>query len=196
MPSVAVGVDIRMSPVLATDAATKATVPLAISNSAPFCWPPSSYTKLSTVIRALAVRLKVVASLKVTPSVEFADVCSTSFRKMSSLSLSGVAALLRVTVAAPVRVATLPIGSSATGGAGDGAVTGAGAGAVDGAGACACACAGWACASLVGSETAADGTGERPASTGDGMAQALPLPASMTQPRTQIAIQNFCRITV
>src|ERR1700675_848734 len=117
MPSVAVGVDIFKSPVLATAAATKATVPLVISNSALFCLPPFSYTKLSTAIFALAVRLNVVASLKVTPSVEFADVCNTSFRKMSSCSLSGVAALLRVTVALPVSVATFPIGSAA-GGAG------------------------------------------------------------------------------
>ena len=36
MPSVAVGVDIFMSPVCATSAATKATVPLAISNNAEF----------------------------------------------------------------------------------------------------------------------------------------------------------------
>jgi len=99
MPSVAVGVDIFMSPVLATAAATKATVPLAMSNDAAFCLPPSSYTKLSTVIFALAVRLKVVASLKVTPKVELTDVCSTSSRKMSSCNLSGVEALFRVTVA-------------------------------------------------------------------------------------------------
>jgi hypothetical protein len=78
MPSVAVGVEIRMSPVFATDAATKATVPLATSNSAPFCLPPSSYTNLSTVIREFAVRLNVVPSLKVTPSVESADVRSVS----------------------------------------------------------------------------------------------------------------------
>src|SRR5258706_13098382 len=58
MPSVAVGVDIFISPVLATAAATKATVPLAMSNDPAFCLPPSSYTKLSTVIFALAVRLK------------------------------------------------------------------------------------------------------------------------------------------
>src|SRR5712672_2975778 len=42
MPIVAVGVEIFMSPVLATAAATNATVPLATSNSAAFCLPPSS----------------------------------------------------------------------------------------------------------------------------------------------------------
>jgi len=57
--------------------------------------------------------LNVVPSLKVMPSDELAAVCTTSFRKMSSLSLSGIAALLRVTVAVPVTIATLPIGSSA-----------------------------------------------------------------------------------
>ncbi len=94
MPSVAVGVDIFMSPVLATAAATKATVPLAISNSAAFCLPPLSYTNVSTVIFALALRLKVVASSKVTPRVEFADVCSTSFWKMPSCSFNGLETLL------------------------------------------------------------------------------------------------------
>src|SRR5450631_1499836 len=67
---------------------------------------------------ALAVRLKVVASLKVTPSVELAEVCSRSLRKISSCSLSVVAVLLRVTVALPVSVATLPIGSSLVAGLG------------------------------------------------------------------------------
>ncbi|HEY4114553.1 MAG TPA: hypothetical protein VGM17_10890, partial [Rhizomicrobium sp.] len=83
------------------------------------------------------VRLNVVASLKVTPSVEFAEVCTTSFRKMSSCTLSGVGVLLRVTVALPVRVATFPIGSSSAGCASAGAAAGAG------------ACAGRACAILV-----------------------------------------------
>jgi len=39
IPSVAVGVDIFILPVLATEAAANATVPLAISNSAAFCLP-------------------------------------------------------------------------------------------------------------------------------------------------------------
>src|SRR6478609_789327 len=73
----------------------------------------------------VAVRLNVVASLKVTPSVEFAEVCSTSFRKMSSCNLSGVGVLLRVTVAVPVKVATFPIGSSSAGCASAGAAAGA-----------------------------------------------------------------------
>ena len=42
MPSVAVGVAIFMSPVFATAAATKATVPLPMSKIAEFCLPPSS----------------------------------------------------------------------------------------------------------------------------------------------------------
>lgn len=78
------------------------------------------------MIFALAARLKVVESLKVTPSVELACVCRMSPWKMSSCSLSGVELLLRVTVALPVRVATLPIGSSAAAGAGEGAAAGAG----------------------------------------------------------------------
>ena len=80
MPSVAVGVVICMLPVLATCAATKATVPLAMSNMPALFLPPSSYTKLSMVISELAFRLKVVPSLKVTPSAEFAEVCTTSLR--------------------------------------------------------------------------------------------------------------------
>src|ERR1700749_4558125 len=67
------------------------------------------------VMLAFAVRLKVVASLKVTPSVEFAEVCSTSLRKISSCTFSVVGVLLRVTVAVPVTVATFPIGSSSGG---------------------------------------------------------------------------------
>jgi hypothetical protein len=86
----------------------------------------------------MAVRLNVVESLKVTPRVEFAEVCNTSFRKMSSFSFSGVDALLRVTAALPVRVATFPIGSSAAGCAAAGAETGAFCGAGAGAG-CTCA---------------------------------------------------------
>jgi hypothetical protein len=65
------------------------------------------------------VRLKVVASLKVTPRLEFADVCKTSLRKMSSWSFSGSESLLRMTVAVPVSVATLPIGSSEAADAGE-----------------------------------------------------------------------------
>ena len=42
MPSEAVGVVIFMSPVLATAAATKATVPLPMSKIPAFCLPPSS----------------------------------------------------------------------------------------------------------------------------------------------------------
>ena len=84
------------------------------------------------VMLALAVRLKVVASLKVTPSVEFAEVCNTSLRKISSCTFSGVGVLLRVTVAVPVKVATFPIGSSSEGcaaaGAAAGGVAGAGVG--------------------------------------------------------------------
>ena len=57
MPSVAVGVVIFMSPVLATAAATKATVPLPTSNTPAFCLPPSPYTKVSMVISALALAL-------------------------------------------------------------------------------------------------------------------------------------------
>src|SRR3977135_1448134 len=126
MPSVAVGVVIFMSPVFATAAATKATVPLGMSNAPAFCLPRSSYTNVSIVICALAFRLNVVPSLKVMPSDELAAVCTTSLRKMSSLTFSGIAALLRVTVAVPVMIATLPIGSSggcasAAGAAGSGA---------------------------------------------------------------------------
>jgi hypothetical protein len=95
-------------------------------------------------ILALAVRLKVVASLKVTPSAEFACVCSTSPWKMSSCRRSGADALLRVTVALPVSVATLPIGSASAEGAGEGAAAGAG------------ACAGWVCASRFRPDLASD----------------------------------------
>ena len=91
------------------------------------------------VICALALRLKVVPSPKVRPSDEFAAVCTTSLRKMSSLTLSGMALLLRVTVAVPVTVATLPIGSSGAraSAARDAAGSGAAAGAAGVCGACA-----------------------------------------------------------
>src|SRR5665213_2336097 len=136
------------------------------------------------VMLAFAVRLNVVASLKVTPSVEFAEVCSTSLRKMSSCSLSGVATLLRVTVALPVRVATLPIGSSvaAAGCAGEGAVTGAG--------------AGWACANRVRPDIASAVTGEDPVSLGADIATALAAPESIRQPTSQTAKENRCRVTM
>src|SRR6202140_2722547 len=182
MPSVAVGVDIFMSPVLATAAATKATVPLAISNSAAFCLPPSSYTKLSTVIFALAVRLNVVASLKVTPSVEFADVCNTSFRKMSSCSLSGIELLLRTTVALPVSVATFPIGSSAAARVGEGAVVGAGAGCV--------------CASLVAPNIAPTEIGIGPTSMEDRIAEAGAAQSSIRQPSNESANENRRLVTM
>ena len=65
------------------------------------------------VIFALADRLNVVASLKVMPSFDLADVSTMSLAKISSRNNSGVVALLRVTVALPVSVATLPIGSPA-----------------------------------------------------------------------------------
>src|ERR1019366_3915491 len=119
-------------------------------------------------MRALAVRLKVVASLKVMPRVEFVDVCRMSLRKMSSCSFSGVEALLRMTVAVPVSVATLPIGSSAGAdmgelAAGEGAAGPAGAGDGDAAGRAGAGVgagrgvgkgAGWVWASLVGAEIA------------------------------------------
>ena len=95
------------------------------------------------VIMALAVRLKVVASLKVMPSADFAPVSTTSPAKISSRSSSGVVALLRVTLALPDRLATLPTGSAAAGCASAGVAGGAAAGAAgvvgDGAGTgCAC----------------------------------------------------------
>src|SRR5665213_2986628 len=138
------------------------------------------------VMLAFAVRLNVVASLKVTPSVEFAEVCSTSLRKMSSCSLSGVATLLRVTVALPVRVATLPIGSSvaAAGCAGEGAVAGAG------------ACAGWACADRVRPDIVSALTGQGPVSLGADIATALAAPESTRQPTSQTAKENRCRVTM
>ena len=102
------------------------------------------------------VRLKVVASLKVTPRLEFADVCSTSLRKMSSWSLSGSESLLRMTVAVPVSVATLPIGSSAGacvaeagGGAGEGKGDATGRAGAVGKGKGVGKGAGWVCASFV-----------------------------------------------
>src|ERR1700678_2638370 len=99
------------------------------------------------MICALAVRLKVVASLKVTPSVEFAAVCSTSLRKISSFGLIGLDCLLRVTVALPVRVATLPIGSSLPGCAAAAGDAG--------------PCGGWGCtcATLVAPDVASEATG-------------------------------------
>src|SRR5215475_450970 len=93
------------------------------------------------VILAFAERRKVVASLKVMLSEAPADVCTVSFRKMSSFSFSAIESLLRMTVAVPVMVATLPIGSPA------GAAAGAGGG-VPGVGACGEG-AGWAWASRV-----------------------------------------------
>ena len=118
-----------------------------------------------------------VASLKVTPSVEFAEVCSASLRKMSSCSLSGVEVLLRVTVALPVSVATLPIGSSAAGWAAEGAAAGAWAGA-----------AGWACANRIRPGVASSVT--CPASTDDGIAKTLAVPASKKLPKSQTASKN------
>src|SRR5882724_4697952 len=113
--------------------------------------------ELSTVIRAFAVRLKVVASLKVTPRLEFADVCKASLRKMSSWRLRGSESLLRMTVAVPVSVATLPIGSSAgacAAGAGEGVSEGdgdaAGRAGGGGRGKGVGKGAGWVCANFVG----------------------------------------------
>src|SRR5207244_10874809 len=79
------------------------------------------------VICALALRLKVVPSLKVRPSDELCAVCTTSLRKISSFGLSGIAVLLRVTVAVPTTAATLPIGSSGTASAAGAAGSGVGA---------------------------------------------------------------------
>src|ERR1700687_471508 len=182
MPIVAVGGEIFMSPVLATAAATKATVPLAISNSAAFCLPPSSYTQLSNVIFALVGGLHVMASPRATPSAEFADVCNTSFRNMSSCSLSGIEFLLRTTVALPISVATFPIGSSAAACAGEGAVVGAGAGCV--------------CASLVASDVAPTESGTGPTSVEDRIAEARGAQASIRQPSSESANENRRLVTM
>src|SRR5580693_693934 len=138
------------------------------------------------MICALAVRLKVVASLKVTPSVEFAAVCSTSLRKMSSFSLSAVACLLRVTVALPVRVATLPIGSSLPG---DAVAVAPGAAGVGGVG------ADGACAIIIALVVASEAAGGRVASSSGDCAETLDAPASIKQLTSQIAIENRRRVT-
>ena len=128
------------------------------------------------------VRLKVVASLKVTPSVEFADVCNTSFGKMSSLGLSAIESLLRMAVALPVSVATFPIGSSAAAGAGEGAAAGAG------------ACAGWVCASFVRPDVAPTLSRACPTSMGEGIAKTF-APPNTRQPRSQSANESRYRVT-
>src|SRR5258707_5253974 len=144
------------------------------------------------VIRELAVRLNVVAALKVTPSDEFVEVCSTSLRKISSLGFSGVASLLRVTVALPVNAATLPIGSSfaacasvvasVAGGVGKGVAAGVG------------VFIGWVCASLVALGIASTKIGGCPTSKGDGMAKTFPMPARMRQHASQTAKENQCLV--
>jgi hypothetical protein len=141
--------------------------------------------------------LKVVASVKVTPSVELADVCNTSPWKMSSLRLSGVAAFLRVTVALPVRVATLPIGSiagawSCAGGwagvcAGTGVAAGAGGAGVG---------AGWICANSIEPEVASGVSGQSLASTGEGIAKTFVVPARRKQQRSQSVNEGRYRVTI
>ena len=79
MPSVAVGVVIFMSPVLATSAATKATVPLATSNTAELLAAVLIDQVVDRDVR-VGGELEGGASLKVTPRAEFAEVCSTSLR--------------------------------------------------------------------------------------------------------------------
>src|SRR4051794_31320858 len=80
-------------------------------------------------MEALADRLNVVSSSKITPSVAFGAVRSTSPLRIGSLTFSAIEALPRVTVALPWTLATLPISSAADGAAG-------------GAGVCARACTG------------------------------------------------------
>ena len=57
---------------------------------------------------ALARRLNVVSSSKMTPSAELAEVLSISPLKISSLTLSAELAPLRVVVALPCTVTTVP----------------------------------------------------------------------------------------
>src|SRR5258708_22049252 len=73
---------------------------------------------------ALARRLNVVSSSKMTPSVELAEVFRMSSLKISSLTLSAELAPLRVAVALPCTVTTVPM--EAGGVAADGGVAGAG----------------------------------------------------------------------
>src|SRR5882724_5062250 len=107
------------------------------------------------------------------PSLEFADVCTVSLKKMSSLSFSGVVTLLRITLALPLSVATLPIGSSA--GACVGAAV-AGSGAAGAAGVCACA----RCVRPPVVSSAASGFWS--ISKGNGIAERLGAPPSTRQP--------------
>jgi hypothetical protein len=88
-------------------------------------------------------------------------------------------------VAAPVSVATFPIGSA------DASCAGAAAGVAAGVG----AGAGCVCANLVEPETAPKAAGISSASIGDGTAKPFAVPASMKQPKSQIASGSRCVIT-
>src|SRR5438105_163815 len=86
---------------------------------------------------ALARRLNVVSSSKMTPSAELAEVLSVSPLKISSLTLSAELAPLRVVVALPCTVTTVPIeaGAVVSGAAGVAGAAGEAAGGAGAAGA-------------------------------------------------------------
>src|SRR3984893_917376 len=127
------------------------------------------------------------------PSEELAEVCTVSFMKISSRSLSAIESLLRMTVATPVRVTTFPTGSSAAAAAGAGAGA---SGAARGGG----GDDGGVCPSRIRPEIAAILACRlidvRSSSIGEGTADTLASPPSMTQANRESANGSRCDVTI